>query len=119
MLTKTKPKVIFPSLTVRKLTDIEAVKHHGGWALKSYNPIQRTQEYKKMWRYVRASHSMNHSIYMGTNRLAMHIAEFSRFIAVDKDDVLRMLLQIGKNQKKPTLLVERLEWFKYSKELPF
>ena len=104
---------------MRKLTDVEAVKYRGGWALKSYNPVQRTKEYKKMWRYIRASHSVNHSIYMGSNRLAMHLAEFSRFIAVDKDDALKMLLQMGRNQKIPKSLVERLEWFKYAKELPF
>ena len=104
---------------MRKLTDVEALKHHGGWAMKSYNPVKRTKEYKKMWRYVRVSNSVNHSIYMGNNRLAMHIAEFSRFIAVDQDDALRMLLQMGKNKKEPKSLVERLEWFKYAKELPF
>ena len=105
---------------MRKLTDIEAVKHHGGWALKSYNPVQRIKEYKKMWRYVRIARSTNSaSAGLYNHEFMQKVAEFTRFIAVDKDDALRMLLQMGRNQKKPKSLVERLEWFKYAKELPF
>jgi len=122
MLTRTKPKVIIPGLTVRKLTDIEAVKHHGGWALKSYNPILRIKEYKKMWRYVRIARSTDSaSAGLYNHEFMQKVAEFTRFIAVDKDDALRMLLQIEKikTEQSNKSLIERLEWFKYSKELPF
>jgi hypothetical protein len=121
MLTKTKPKMISPGLEVRILTDIEVAKYNGDWWLKSYHPVRRTKEYKKMWRYVRAANSMNTAVDMSHHEFMRKVAEFTRFIAVDKDDALRMLLLIEKiktEQDEPSL-INRLVWFKEGKELPF